>query len=243
MPSRELVLTIDLPLVAGLTLKQFTGVLAHEFGHFSRGGREAALGRPDSSGRPETLRPRNAPIGEIPPGGSRHGPRPATCQSPVQRRPRLAAGDRCDGGHGGHFFALDRGQIAVRILLRLNRHRVQMLARPLPVLGGSAESAGVGPRCGRWRSRFALSRAAGRSAGIMTCPAATGGSAMARPRTTKVTTIASIARAPRQPGWPCVAGSRRGPGMASRSHDSRPPARNPGRAEAARWCSPLVGTS
>ncbi|WP_435011366.1 M48 family metalloprotease [Tundrisphaera lichenicola] len=36
-PSKELVLTIGLPLVAGLTLKQFTGVLAHEFGHFSQG--------------------------------------------------------------------------------------------------------------------------------------------------------------------------------------------------------------
>ncbi|WP_435022540.1 M48 family metalloprotease (plasmid) [Tundrisphaera sp. TA3] len=36
-PSKRLVLTIGLPLVAGLTLKQFTGVLAHEFGHFSQG--------------------------------------------------------------------------------------------------------------------------------------------------------------------------------------------------------------
>ena len=36
-PSRELVLTIGLPLVAGLSLRQFTGVLAHEFGHFSQG--------------------------------------------------------------------------------------------------------------------------------------------------------------------------------------------------------------
>jgi len=36
-PSKELVLTIGLPLVAGLSLKQFTGVLAHEFGHFSQG--------------------------------------------------------------------------------------------------------------------------------------------------------------------------------------------------------------
>jgi Peptidase family M48 len=32
----ELVLKIGLPLVAGLTLKQFAGVLAHEFGHFSQ---------------------------------------------------------------------------------------------------------------------------------------------------------------------------------------------------------------
>ncbi len=36
-PSKELVLRIGLPLVAGLTLRQFTGVLAHEFGHFSQG--------------------------------------------------------------------------------------------------------------------------------------------------------------------------------------------------------------
>ncbi|MBK7403224.1 MAG: M48 family metallopeptidase [Phycisphaerales bacterium] len=34
----DLVLTIGLPLVAGLDLRQFTGVLAHEFGHFSQGG-------------------------------------------------------------------------------------------------------------------------------------------------------------------------------------------------------------
>jgi hypothetical protein len=33
----DLKLTIGLPLVAGLTLRQFTGVLAHEFGHFSQG--------------------------------------------------------------------------------------------------------------------------------------------------------------------------------------------------------------
>ncbi len=32
----ELVLTIGLPLSAGLTLRQFAGVLAHEFGHFSQ---------------------------------------------------------------------------------------------------------------------------------------------------------------------------------------------------------------
>ncbi len=32
----QLVLQIGLPLVAGLTLKQFAGVLAHEFGHFSQ---------------------------------------------------------------------------------------------------------------------------------------------------------------------------------------------------------------
>ena len=34
---RDLQLTIGLPMVAGLTLRQFTGVLAHEFGHFSQG--------------------------------------------------------------------------------------------------------------------------------------------------------------------------------------------------------------
>ena len=33
----KLVLTIGLPFVAGVTLKQFAGVLAHEFGHFSQG--------------------------------------------------------------------------------------------------------------------------------------------------------------------------------------------------------------
>ena len=33
----ELVLTIGLPLTAGLNIKQFAGVLAHEFGHFSQG--------------------------------------------------------------------------------------------------------------------------------------------------------------------------------------------------------------
>ncbi len=37
MPGSELVLTIGTPLVAGLTLRQLTGVLAHEFGHFSQG--------------------------------------------------------------------------------------------------------------------------------------------------------------------------------------------------------------
>jgi Zn-dependent protease with chaperone function len=34
---RDLVLTIGLPLVAGLSLRQLTGVLAHEFGHFAQG--------------------------------------------------------------------------------------------------------------------------------------------------------------------------------------------------------------
>jgi Zn-dependent protease with chaperone function len=33
----RLILTIGIPLAAGLSLKQFTGVLAHEFGHFSQG--------------------------------------------------------------------------------------------------------------------------------------------------------------------------------------------------------------
>ncbi len=33
----DLMLTIGVPLVAGLTLRQFAGVLAHEFGHFSQG--------------------------------------------------------------------------------------------------------------------------------------------------------------------------------------------------------------
>ncbi|MBN2024673.1 MAG: M48 family metalloprotease [Pirellulales bacterium] len=33
----DLVLTIGLPLVAGLSLREFAGVLAHEFGHFSQG--------------------------------------------------------------------------------------------------------------------------------------------------------------------------------------------------------------
>lgn len=37
LPRRDLVLTIGLPLVAGLTLRQLTGVLAHEFGHFAQG--------------------------------------------------------------------------------------------------------------------------------------------------------------------------------------------------------------
>ena len=33
----EMTLTIGLPLVAGLSLEEFTGVLAHEFGHFTQG--------------------------------------------------------------------------------------------------------------------------------------------------------------------------------------------------------------
>lgn len=37
MFGNDLVLTIGLPLVAGLNLRQFAGVLAHEFGHFSQG--------------------------------------------------------------------------------------------------------------------------------------------------------------------------------------------------------------
>lgn len=35
--SRDLVLTIGVPLVVGLDLRQFAGVLGHEFGHFSQG--------------------------------------------------------------------------------------------------------------------------------------------------------------------------------------------------------------
>jgi Zn-dependent protease with chaperone function len=35
--GRDLVLTIGLPLVAGMTSKQLAGVLAHEFGHFQQG--------------------------------------------------------------------------------------------------------------------------------------------------------------------------------------------------------------
>jgi len=35
--SNDLVLTIGLPLVAGLNLQQFAGVIAHEFGHFTQG--------------------------------------------------------------------------------------------------------------------------------------------------------------------------------------------------------------
>lgn len=37
MLSRDLVLTIGVPLAAGMTMRQFAGVLAHEFGHFSQG--------------------------------------------------------------------------------------------------------------------------------------------------------------------------------------------------------------
>jgi Zn-dependent protease with chaperone function len=36
--SSDLVLTIGLPLAAGLSVRQFAGVLAHEFGHFAQGG-------------------------------------------------------------------------------------------------------------------------------------------------------------------------------------------------------------
>lgn len=34
--NRDLALTIGLPLVSGLTLREFSGVLAHEFGHFAQ---------------------------------------------------------------------------------------------------------------------------------------------------------------------------------------------------------------
>jgi Zn-dependent protease with chaperone function len=37
LTGRDLVLTIGMPLAAGLSLQQFAGVLAHEFGHFSQG--------------------------------------------------------------------------------------------------------------------------------------------------------------------------------------------------------------
>ena len=37
MLRRGLLLTIGLPLVAGLSVRQFGGVLAHEFGHFAQG--------------------------------------------------------------------------------------------------------------------------------------------------------------------------------------------------------------
>ena len=36
--GNDLTLTIGMPLVANLTVQQFAGVLAHEFGHFSQGG-------------------------------------------------------------------------------------------------------------------------------------------------------------------------------------------------------------
>ena len=37
MVGNDLVLTLGMPLVAGLTMRQFGGVLAHEFGHFAQG--------------------------------------------------------------------------------------------------------------------------------------------------------------------------------------------------------------
>jgi Zn-dependent protease with chaperone function len=37
LTGKDLVLTIGVPLAAGLSLQQFAGVLAHEFGHFSQG--------------------------------------------------------------------------------------------------------------------------------------------------------------------------------------------------------------
>jgi Zn-dependent protease with chaperone function len=36
-PASDLVLTLGMPLTAGMTLGQWTGVLAHEFGHFTQG--------------------------------------------------------------------------------------------------------------------------------------------------------------------------------------------------------------
>jgi Zn-dependent protease with chaperone function len=38
MAANDLVLSIGLPLVAGLDLRQLTGILAHELGHFAQGG-------------------------------------------------------------------------------------------------------------------------------------------------------------------------------------------------------------
>ncbi len=35
--SKDLVLTVGLPLASGLDMRQFAGVLAHEFGHFAQG--------------------------------------------------------------------------------------------------------------------------------------------------------------------------------------------------------------
>src|ERR1043165_9819170 len=35
--SKDLVLTIGIPLAAGLNMREFAGVLAHEFGHFTQG--------------------------------------------------------------------------------------------------------------------------------------------------------------------------------------------------------------
>src|SRR6185295_4479066 len=37
MKGNDLVLTIGLPLAADLTMQEFAGVLAHEFGHFAQG--------------------------------------------------------------------------------------------------------------------------------------------------------------------------------------------------------------
>ena len=36
--SKDLVLTVGLPIASGLDMRQFAGVLAHEFGHFAQGG-------------------------------------------------------------------------------------------------------------------------------------------------------------------------------------------------------------
>ncbi len=37
MRGKDVVLNIGLPLVGGLTIQEFAGVLAHEFGHFAQG--------------------------------------------------------------------------------------------------------------------------------------------------------------------------------------------------------------
>ena len=53
---RKLVLTIGLRLVAGLSIRELGGVLAHEFGHFAQGGGMRLTA--DDRGR--TMRPRRA---------------------------------------------------------------------------------------------------------------------------------------------------------------------------------------
>ena len=44
MLGKDMVLTIGLPLLASLSLREFGGVLTHEFGHFTRKGRTASYG-------------------------------------------------------------------------------------------------------------------------------------------------------------------------------------------------------
>ena len=63
----DLSLTIGLPLARSLSLREFTGVLAHEFGHFAQGGamRLSALVRrsvlPHAADRPRARRVRRGP--------------------------------------------------------------------------------------------------------------------------------------------------------------------------------------